>query len=102
MRRTFARLSGLVLLIGALQATPALAAARVYVQVAPPVTIVETRPPVPHRGWAWQPGYHRWNHHRYEWVHGRWVSPPHGRSHWASGHWAHERRGYYWVDGRWR
>ena len=101
MRKTFARLSGLVLLVGALQTAPALAATHVYVQVAPPVTIVESRPPAPYRGSVWRPGYHRWHHKRYEWVHGGWASPPYARAHWVPGHWAHEQRGYYRVDGRW-
>jgi hypothetical protein len=101
MRKTIARLSGLLLLLGALQVVPAAAATRVYVRVAPPVEIVETRPAAPHRGWVWRPGYHRWVHNRYEWVRGGWVKPPRGRSAWVPGHWDHERRGYFWVPGHW-
>jgi hypothetical protein len=101
MLKTLARLSSVLLVLLTLEAAPALAASRVYVRIAPPVEVVETRPAAPRAGYVWRPGYHRWNHHRYEWVRGRWVRPPRGRHTWVSGHWAHERRGYYWVPGHW-
>jgi hypothetical protein len=101
MSKHIARLSGAFLLLATLGVAPALAATRVYVQVAPPVVVEESRPRAPHRDWIWRPGHHRWVHHRYEWVHGAWVSPPHRRAAWTPGHWAHDRHGYYWVNGYW-
>jgi hypothetical protein len=102
MPKNIARLSGLLLLALTLQVTPALANTQVFVRVGPPAAVVETRPPAPHHGWAWRPGYHRYYHHHYQWVPGAWVAPPHGHHAWVSGHWAHEHRGYYWVNGHWR
>lgn len=102
MPKPFARLSVAFLLFATLGAAPALASTRVYVQVAPPLVVHESRPPTPHRGWAWRPGYHRWAHHRYEWVRGTWVNPPHAHGVWTPGHWAHDRYGYFWVEGHWR
>jgi WXXGXW repeat (2 copies) len=101
MPTTFGRILGLLLLIVTLQATPALASTRVYVGIAPPVAVVESRPPAPYRGYVWRPGYHRWRDHHYQWVHGAWVRPPYQRAVWVPGHWAHTRRGYYWVNGYW-
>jgi hypothetical protein len=101
MFRTLTRMSGLLLVAGMLQVVPASAATRVYVRIAPPVEVVETRPAAPHAGWVWRPGYHRWNNKHYEWVRGSWVKPPSGRSVWVAGRWAQERRGWYWVPGHW-
>ena len=102
MRSTLHRLSGLLLLAGTLYAAPVMASTRVYVQVGPPITIVEPPPAMPHPGYVWRPGYYRWNHKKYEWVHGAWVSPPRGHTVWVPGHWAQEPRGYYWINGHWR
>jgi hypothetical protein len=101
MRKTLIRLSGALLVAAALQCEPAYAATHVYVRIAPPVAVVETPSPSVHPGWVWRPGYHRWVRSRYEWVHGAWIAPPHGRRTWVAGHWAHERRGYFWVGGHW-
>ena len=95
------RLSGL-LLAGTLYAAPVMASTHSYVQVGPPVTIVEPPPAMPHPGYVWRPGYYRWNHKKYEWVHGAWVNPPRGHAVWIPGHWAHEARGYlmFYMTGR--
>jgi len=53
----------------------ALAQVGIVVRVAPPAPIVEHYGPPPHEGWVWIDGYHRWNGHRYVWVHGHWVRP---------------------------
>ena len=51
--------------------------AQVVVRVAPPPPIVEHRPVAPGPRYVWTDGYHRWDGHRYVWVSGRWVMPPH-------------------------
>jgi len=102
MSKQIARFSSALLLFTALSAAPAVAGTQVYVRVGPPVAVVESRPPAPYRGWVWQPGHHRWVHHRYEWVRGSWASPPYRHAAWRPGHWAHSHRGYYWVNGYWR
>jgi hypothetical protein len=75
----------------------------VYVKIAPPAPIVETRVVAPGAGYVWVGGYHRWNGTAYVWVPGRWALPPRGRTVWVAGHWKHHHaHGYYWVDGHWR
>ena len=75
---------------------------RVYVRVAPPAPIVETRVVAPGPGFIWVSGYHRWNGAAYVWVPGRWDRPSRDRAQWVPGRWAHDRRGWYFVDGHWR
>jgi len=40
--------------------------------VAPPERVVEVAP-APRVGYAWAPGYWRWDGHRHVWVNGYWV-----------------------------
>jgi hypothetical protein len=91
-------LAGLLALILA----PVAAMAQIIVRVAPPAPIVEVHDHPPHPGWVWNDGYHRWDGHRYVWVHGRWVHPPHPGAVWVAHHW--ERRGDGWVliEGHWQ
>ena len=103
------RLSGSRLLVAAavlaasLAASPALAAVRVYVKVAPPVPIVEVRTVAPSPTHVWIGGFHRWNGTAYAWVPGRWALAPRPGAVWVPGHWAHHRvHGHYWIEGRWR
>ncbi len=83
--------------------TAGLAMARVYVRVAPPAPIVETRPPRPGPGYVWTPGYYNWDGSRYVWIGGRWVMPPHRHAHWEAGHWVrHRHNEWYFREGHWR
>lgn len=96
------RLVAVAALSGALGSVPA-RADHVYVRVAPPVPIVEVRPPMPTHGHVWVGGHHAWNGSAHVWVHGSWQLPPPRHRHWVPGRWHHyHRRGYYWVDGHWR
>ena len=81
---------------------PADAATRVYVSLAPPPLVVETRTVAPGPSHVWVGGYHRWDGHAYVWAPGHWAVPPHGHVHWVAGHWGHNHHGYYWVAGHWR
>lgn len=101
MLRRLTQITSGVLLIVILQLPSAQASTRVYVQVGPPVAVVETAPPPPHADWVWRPGYHKWVAARYEWVPGAWVKPPHKHDVWVSGKWVHEHRGWYWAPGHW-
>jgi hypothetical protein len=96
VKKTF--LAGLL----ALCLTPAIAMAQIVVRIAPPAPIVEVHDHPPHEGWVWIDGYHRWDGHRYIWVHGRWARPPHEHAVWVAHHW--ERRGDGWVliEGHWQ
>lgn len=77
-------------------------AADVFVRVAPPRAVVETRPVMPGPGYVWTPGYQRWDGHAYVWVPGAWVMPPHAHAHWVAHRWEHRRGGYVFVQGHWR
>jgi len=90
-------------LIGLLWVSPAFAGTRIYVQIAPPVPIVETVPVAPSPAHVWIAGYHGWDGRAYVWVPGHYVVPPHPHWHWVAGHWSHHHaHGYYWVEGHWR
>ncbi len=97
---------GAVLVLSVLTLAPALPAdanTRIYVRIAPPAPIVETRVVAPGPRHVWIAGYHRWDGRAYVWVPGRWDLPPAGRSVWVPGHWVrHRRNGWYWVEGHWR
>jgi len=78
------------------------AAARVYIQPAPPPVVVETRPAPPGRHYVWMGGYYQWNGRGYVWVPGHWARPPYHRVAWVPGRWRHTPHGWYWVPGHWR
>lgn len=72
---------------------PAVAAAVVFVQVAPPPLRAEIIP-APRRGHLWVAGHWGWRNHHHQWIKGTWIR---------------ERRGYQysqpmWLerDGRWQ
>jgi hypothetical protein len=75
---------------------------RVYVRVAPPPIVVETRAPAPGPGYVWIEGHHQWEGRAYAWVPGRYERAPRERAVWVPGHWSKDRHGWYWVEGRWR
>ena len=77
--------------------------AQIVVRVGPPPPVVETVPPPPgeHPGWAWRPGYHRWDGERYVWVPGEYAAPPRPHAHWVPGHWDNRHGGYVWREGHW-
>ena len=52
------------------------AGTRVYVRIAPPAVVRETRSGAPSPRHVWIAGYQRWDGHAYVWVPGRWESPP--------------------------
>lgn len=87
----------------AVAATAIPATAQVYVNVAPPAPIVETRPVAPGPHYGWVPGYYRWDGARYVWVHGHWAHQPRTGAVWVPGHWAQGPRGrWFWREGHWR
>lgn len=91
-----------LVLSAALLATPAFAAPRVYVRVAPPAPRAEIRIAAPGAGYVWVGGFHRWDGAAYVWVPGRWVLPPRPRAVYVAGHWRHARHGWFWVEGHWK
>jgi hypothetical protein len=84
-------------------ATAGIASAQVWVNIAPPAPIVETRPAMPGPGYAWVPGYYRWNGNRYVWVHGHYSHAPRPNDSWVPGHWTQGPHGrWHWREGHWR
>ncbi len=81
---------------------PAIAMAQVFVRIAPPAPIVEVHNRPPHPGWVWIDGYHRWDGHRYVWVHGVWRRPPHPGAVWVAHRWEQRDRGWVMVEGHWQ
>lgn len=77
-------------------------AADVFVRIAPPRPVIETRVPPPGPGYVWTPGYHRWEGNAYVWVPGGWVRPPHPHDHWVAHRWVHRKGGWVMVEGHWR
>jgi hypothetical protein len=96
VKKTF--LAGLL----ALCLTPAIAMAQIIVRVAPPAPIIEVHDHPPHEGWVWVDGYHRWDGHRYVWVHGHWARPPHRGGVWVAHHWDQRGNGWVLVEGHWQ
>ncbi len=81
---------------------PAAALAQVVVRVAPPAPIYEAHDRPPHDGWVWIDGYHRWDGHRYVWVHGHWARPPHRGAVWVAHRWEHRGDGWVLIEGHWQ
>jgi hypothetical protein len=81
---------------------PAAAFAQVVVRVEPPAPLVEAHDRPPHHGWVWIDGYHRWNGHRYVWVHGHWARPPHDGAVWVAHRWEHRGDGWVLIEGHWQ
>jgi hypothetical protein len=90
------------LFLGALSLAGVAAAQTVYVRVAPPPVVVQTRPVAPGPRYVWEPGYQSWNGRAYVWAPGRWALPPRPGVVWVPGHWVHGPRGWFWVGGHWR
>ncbi len=76
--------------------------AQVVVRVRPPEPIIEHHSIAPGPRYVWRDGYHRWDGHRYVWVGGTWVIPPHAGGAWVPGHWVERGGGWIWIDGHWR
>lgn len=56
--------------------------------------------PAPRRGYAWAPGYWRWDGHTHVWTEGRWVRERRGY-HWVPAHWEENRGRWHFEDGHW-
>jgi hypothetical protein len=88
-------------LVAALGCAGGMTVGVVYAERRPPPDRVEVVVASPGPGYAWVPGYWRWEHHDYFWTPGRWVRVHRGYHRWAPGHWEHRAHQWYWVEGRW-
>jgi ribosomal protein L12E/L44/L45/RPP1/RPP2 len=50
---------------------------------------------------VWVPGYHRWDGHRYIWIHGRYERRPHANARWTGAHWEARGHSHVWIEGNW-
>jgi len=69
------------------------------IEVAPPPARVEVVPP-PRPGYAWAPGYWRWDGHRHVWMVGRWMHERPG-SHWVADRWVDRDGRHHFEPGHW-
>ncbi|MFI5001114.1 MAG: YXWGXW repeat-containing protein [Reyranellales bacterium] len=70
------------------------------VNVPPPTPLFEAVP-APRPGYAWAPGYWRWENNRHVWGPGRWIEAPHGER-WVADRWDHRdgaRGGWHYEPG---
>jgi hypothetical protein len=76
--------------------------AQIVVRIGPPPPRPVEVVPAPRAGFVWVPGFHRWDGHRYVWVRGHYMHPPHPGAVWVPGDWREERGGHVWHEGYWR
>ncbi len=74
-----------------------------YVQVAPPVALLETIPTMPYPNAYWIDGYWRWDDH-WVWSPGYWTTRPQPNAVWVGGSWARHpvHNGWSFSAGYWR
>ena len=84
------------LLVASVVSTPAMARSSVDVDIniGPPPPRVEVVP-APRQGYAWAPGYWRWNGQRHAWANGHWEREHHGRA------WVQRGNRWYLERGHW-
>jgi hypothetical protein len=71
----------------------------VTIGTAPPAPQYEVVPP-PRAGYAWAPGYWRWEHNHHVWEAGHWMEHREGYR-WEPDHWVRHEGGYSHVPGHW-
>jgi hypothetical protein len=80
-------------------AMPAAAQITINIGVAPPAPRYEVVP-APRSGYAWAPGYWRWENERHVWRNGRWLEARSG-SHWVADSWEPRDGRHYYKPGKW-
>ena len=81
---------------------PAASFAQAVIRVGPPPPVYERRGPPPGEGYAWQPGYHRYDTDHYVWTPGHYERQPHRGQRWVAHRWEHRHGQYVLVEGHWR
>ena len=80
------------------------AAAQVNINIdigaAPPAARYEAVP-APRPGYAWAPGYWRWEGQRHVWTQGRWLQERPG-SYWVADRWEGRDGRHYYERGHWK
>jgi|SRR5688572_20165355 len=81
-------------------ATPLLASAAIYVDIAPPEPrrefIPDARP-----GYVWAPGHYVWRQGEYRWIPGRYIREVRGR-YYHPAHWEERNGRWVFVEPGWR
>jgi hypothetical protein len=98
--RTKLLVASLLLAGGVALPTASQARVAVYVDVAPPVAVVETPPPPPQPGYVWAPGYYSWVNGAHVWVGGHYMAGRPGYR-WVPDHWEQRGPHYYYRRGYW-
>jgi len=80
-------------------AMPAAAQVTINIGVAPPAPLYEVVP-APRSGYAWAPGYWRWEGQRHVWAKGHWMEARPG-SYWVADRWEPRDGRHYYEPGRW-
>lgn len=80
-------------------AMPAAAQINIIIGQAPPPARYEAVP-APRSGYAWAPGYWRWDDKRHVWSDGRWIMERPG-SYWVADRWEPRNGRHYYRPGRW-
>lgn len=65
----------------------------------PPPPRVEIVPPM-RVGYAWAPGYWRWEHDHHIWAPGHYIEARRGE-HWVADRWSQHRDGWHHDAGHW-
>lgn len=74
----------------------------IIVTQAPPTAQQEVATARPSSSHVWVPGYWTWRNQRYEWMAGRWDTPPRSGATWASPRWERLSDGTYrFYEGYW-
>ena len=83
-------------------AIPAVAQINISINlgVAPPAPRYEVVP-TPRSGYAWAPGYWRWEGERHVWAQGRWIEARPG-SYWVADRWEARDGRHYYESGHWK
>jgi WXXGXW repeat (2 copies) len=101
MKRTAISLLAVAAILVPVASTPA--AAQVFslqIGTPPPAPVYEVVP-APRAGYAWAPGYWRWEHERHVWMPGRWMAAR-AHHHWVADHWVEgPHGGWHYQQGHW-
>ncbi|MDE3057811.1 MAG: YXWGXW repeat-containing protein [Bacteroidota bacterium] len=71
------------------------------IRVGPPPPRHEVVVVRPYPDAVWVPGYYRWRHHRYVWIHGYWIRRPHPYVVWVPARWECRNGEWVFFEGRW-
>jgi len=101
MKRCVSMFLALAVISAPAMVTPAAAQVgfNVTIGTPPPPPRYEVVPP-PRDGYAWAPGYWRWERDHHVWEGGHWIER-HENYRWEPDHWVRHEGGYSHMPGHW-